>query len=154
MGRNYKRQREQMWRRNPRCYWCGRHTRLLNINGGLQPPDMATIDHLFSRINEDRRNHSAGIWKVSHSGNPYVVRRVLACYACNSERGRRETKLTHLREQQSKSGTTSLYTQSYEVRHRRLAALKQRAERDVFGLIGVMGWPLRGGTAKNDEKSP
>jgi hypothetical protein len=51
---------------------------------GAAFPEMATIDHLDSRLSSDRRQH--------HDGQP---RTVLACYACNQRRSVEEqhTKL-------------------------------------------------------------
>ena len=116
---------------------------------------MATIDHLFSRLDEKRKEVNFGILRKDYTGETMVMRRVLACYACNQERGRRECKLTKLREQRASSiagGSNTkrrdgraLYECSYPERSHRLKKLKQRAERDVFGLISVMGLPLKGG---------
>ena len=71
----------KLWQADPRCYWCKRLTRLLNIPEiqGPAPPDLATIDHLVSRYFPERwikRNQT----------------KVLACYECNARRGMEETK--------------------------------------------------------------
>jgi len=71
----------KLWQADPRCYWCKRYTRLLNIPEiqGPAPPDLATIDHLVSRYFPERwikRNQT----------------KVLACYECNAKRGIEETK--------------------------------------------------------------
>ena len=154
MSRSITNQRARLWHRDPRCYWCKRHTRLLIVDGAA-PDDMATIDHLFSRLDEKRKEVNFGILRKDYTGETMVMRRVLACYACNQERGRRECKLTKLREQRASSiagGSNTkrrdgraLYECSYPERSHRLKKLKQRAERDVFGLISVMGLPLKGG---------
>lgn len=118
---------------------------------------MATIDHLYSRLDENRSNVNHGVIKKSHSGNTMIIRRVLACYACNQERGRLECKMTKLKEQREASlnGIIQKHKRSrqneprilhecgYPERHRRLRILQQRVEKDIAGLIAVMGLPLK-----------
>lgn len=92
-----------------------------------------------------------------------VVRRVLACYACNQERGRLECKHSKLKEQREalvqglvdkqvahnnpkRCTHTVLHECSYPERRRRLKALQERIDKGgLSGLISVMGLPLRGG---------
>lgn len=70
----------KLWQNDPRCHWCKRETKLINVPEleGPADPLMATIDHLISRYNPER-------W----------VRRdqtkVLSCYECNENRARQET---------------------------------------------------------------
>ena len=153
MGNHLRKQRHRMWLRNPYCHWCGKLTRLLDVNGGPQPVDMATVDHLFSRFNKGRENYSLGIKCTSHAGNPMIIRRVLACFACNQRRGFLESKITYLNEQRKKTGTIPLHEQVYYKRHLYLIALKARADRDVFGLISVMGIPLKEMISDADDKT-
>jgi hypothetical protein len=71
----------KLWQTDPRCHWCKRETKLINVPEikGAADPLMATIDHLVSRYFPQR-------W----------VRRdqtkVLACYECNFKRATEETK--------------------------------------------------------------
>lgn len=67
-------QRQKLHQYDPRCYYCGRVTRLLETNGGHIPDDAATIEHLDSRYSDERGKHSG------------EYRRVLACRKCNNER--------------------------------------------------------------------
>ena len=80
MGRLGK-QRKRLWEKDPHCHWCGRLTRLLDLGcqGSHQPDDMATIDHLNSRFSKDRHAPCNG-----------EIRRVIACYRCNHDRGAEE----------------------------------------------------------------
>lgn len=64
--------RLRLFMRNRHCFWCGRQT---SLGLPLDHPATATIDHLFSRLHPWRRT----------SQRPSPV--VLACRACNSERG-------------------------------------------------------------------
>ena len=74
----------KLWQADPRCHWCKRITRLLNIPEiqGPAPPDLATIDHLRSRYSLERFVKP----KIGEST------KVLACYECNARRGIEETK--------------------------------------------------------------
>lgn len=64
--------RELMFRANPHCFWCGTVT-ALRREKPIALPDSATVDHLYSKLHPER--------KINRS---YV----LACYACNNERGK------------------------------------------------------------------
>ena len=156
MSNSISRHRERLWRRDNRCYWCGKPTRLISIVRGKRPDDMATIDHLFSRLDQDRKNVGCAAEVQGHDGQAFKGRRVLACYACNHSRGRSECKLTKLAEQRAATinGLASkgrrhdgrtLFECDYQERRRRLKALKYRIdEGGISGLISVMGLPLRG----------
>lgn len=61
------------WEANPSCYWCGRITRLIRHPEGLLPDDAATKDHVYSRLQPERKVNSEA---------------VLACRSCNQNRGR------------------------------------------------------------------
>lgn len=60
------------------CFWCGKQT---SLGLPVGHPISATIDHLFSRLHPWR--------KGTHRPSPVV----LACYACNSERGTCDVQL-------------------------------------------------------------
>jgi hypothetical protein len=83
ISRRYKK-RAKLWNLNPHCHWCGRLTILTppGWDGNKNPadhPDLATIDHLYSRFNLLR-------WKPT--GND--IRQVLACNKCNNSRANKE----------------------------------------------------------------
>ena len=71
----------KLWQTDPRCHWCRRTTKLLNIPEiqGEADPLMATIDHLVSRYHPQRWVHRDQT-------------KVLSCYECNSKRAIEETK--------------------------------------------------------------
>ena len=71
----------KLWQNDPRCHWCRRTTKLLNIPEikGEADPLMATIDHLVSRYDPKR-------WVQRDQT------KVLSCYECNSKRAIEETK--------------------------------------------------------------
>ena len=64
--------RRQLWRRDPRCFWCGRVTRFDAHN----EEDAATVEHLYSRRHPKRGRADKHLPSV-----------VLACKKCNNERG-------------------------------------------------------------------
>jgi hypothetical protein len=68
------RMRQRLFRADPHCFWCGTLTRLGQVNGPIQ----ATIDHLYSRLHPER---------VDRYREQKGVLHVLACAACNGERG-------------------------------------------------------------------
>lgn len=77
MGK-HSRRKYQLWLRDPRCYWCGKVTVILDLTKIKKPPlNLATLDHLRSRLNEER-------------GSDHKVNTVLACLECNQNRGRME----------------------------------------------------------------
>lgn len=81
------RQRRYLWSKNPNCHWCGQPT-VLTYDGGVQPENLATIDHLRSRLHPSRREDA----------KPQERRRVLACWKCNHERGKAENDALSLDE--------------------------------------------------------
>ena len=125
-------QRKRMFEEHPFCHWCGRPLQLIERNGGVARGDAATIDHVYSRLHPDR---------VTPCHNE--KRRVLACYKCNNERSREETKITYLKRQQEKSGSRPLESFSYLERKWRLKQLQEKVESGIQGLIRVMGLPIR-----------
>lgn len=75
-GGNYFR-RLQMFNQSSECYWCGRE--MVFESTEREPLNLATVDHLRSRLHPLRR---AGGGKV-----------VLACWSCNQARGMIEVQL-------------------------------------------------------------
>lgn len=76
-------QRRRLWHADPRCHWCGRRTILTPPRANMkklkvQPPNLATVDHLRSRRDPTRQEPTA-------RGDER--RRVLACWECNQKRG-------------------------------------------------------------------
>jgi len=67
--------RRVLWRRDPRCFWCGR----LTVFETFGREDSATLDHLFSRRHPRRSDP-----------RKHLPPTVLACYGCNQERGAKE----------------------------------------------------------------
>ena len=78
-----RRFKEKLWQQDKRCYWCKRFTKLLSIPeiSGKADPLLATLDHIYSRYSPKR-------FIRAKNGE---VRKVLACYECNSRRAREET---------------------------------------------------------------
>lgn len=79
-----RKQRFKLWQEDPRCHWCGIITqwsskkliKQISNKTVKQPPNMATLDHLYSRFHPDR--------KIT---TPDIKRRFLSCYKCNHARG-------------------------------------------------------------------
>lgn len=73
----------ELYRENPRCYWCKRVTKLIcePYLKGHPDPLMATIDHMVSRYHPHR-------WVKKKKNHR---RKVLACYECNHNRSVQET---------------------------------------------------------------
>lgn len=81
--------RGQLMDKHPFCYWCGGKVKSYpefynnEMKKGFKwPEDMATIDHLFSRWEPEKRYQA---YLKSED-------KVLACFRCNSERARKENK--------------------------------------------------------------
>ena len=147
-------QREFLWRKDSHCYWCRRPTKLIiPADHETMPDDAATIDHLYSKLDERRQERDLGIVRRNRRGELKVIRKVIACYACNQARGRIECKLTKseahaistgegLPAIHTKRDNKQLHQQPYQERKRRLKRLKDRVEQGIEGLISVMGLPL------------
>lgn len=79
-GQRHRRQKIRLFeRQDGKCHWCGEQ--MLDpaiIYEDKQPDNLATLDHLDSRLSEERGKHSDNI------------RRVLACRRCNGNRGAKE----------------------------------------------------------------
>lgn len=75
----FKRRRERLMQIDPHCHWCGIEVIYYALPEGKQMPDnFATIDHLYSRLNEQRKE------KTFAYGHEMTL--VLACHKCNHER--------------------------------------------------------------------
>jgi hypothetical protein len=68
------RMRLRLFRADPHCFWCGQVT----LYGVVGNPLQATVDHLYSRLHPERADRYREQKGVLH---------VLACAACNNERG-------------------------------------------------------------------
>jgi hypothetical protein len=66
--------RLRLFHADPHCFWCGRRT----LYGAVGNPLQTTVDHLYSRLHPERANRYREQKGVLH---------VLACSACNNERG-------------------------------------------------------------------
>jgi hypothetical protein len=75
-----RKRRKRLWEADPRCYWCGIVTVLIEKSGGSHLPNEATIDHLRPR------HHPGRLEPIEHQ----EIRRVLSCFKCNNERDTRE----------------------------------------------------------------
>ena len=75
-----KRQRKRMYiEQGGKCYYCGQMMYFYELKRGeTAPDDMATIEHLDSRLSGERGNHQG------------EFRRVMACLKCNNARGKEE----------------------------------------------------------------
>jgi len=92
MGDRIKRRRIRLHQIDPRCHWCGRVTRLPKNNND-HSDDIATIDHLRSRLDPRRREP-----------NPSKEERtVLACRRCNEQRAQAEVAALSKQELQERS---------------------------------------------------
>lgn len=88
---NNREAKVRLFRESSRCYWCGCVT-IIGPDGRLPgsrlvpvPKNLATVDHLYSRLDVRRLC-------LSHKR-----RLVLACYACNNRRASEEQReLNHL----------------------------------------------------------
>lgn len=68
------RMRERLYRTDPHCFWCGRR---VYLNVAHAKPELATVDHLYSRYHPQRLQKYREQDGVLH---------VLACFKCNGER--------------------------------------------------------------------
>jgi len=88
-----KRRKENLFREDPHCYWCG--IEVINYplaDGERMPDNFATLDHLDTRLSGNR-----GVIKNQ-------TRTVLACSKCNFDRGVEEVNNTPIEELRRRSG--------------------------------------------------
>ncbi len=99
-GRN-RRRLIRLWLEDCRCHWCEQPTVLLvappggtgKVRHASSYPERATIDHLYSRLNGQRRQVVDGTETT-----------VLVCYKCNQRRCREEQAALPLAELHQRSG--------------------------------------------------
>lgn len=90
----------RLFHRNPRCYYCGVIVRIVNVPKGKRiPDDMATLEHLYSRL--DYRRHDKNDGKTE--------RTVLSCHKCNQERAKEQDQLLTIEEKWQRSGSYPNY---------------------------------------------
>lgn len=70
-----RRRREALFAQDPHCFWCGK----LVVLTLAKQRNAATLDHLYSRLHPSRRDNG-------------IAQTVLACRACNIQRGDYEAK--------------------------------------------------------------
>lgn len=83
-----------------KCFWCGFD--MLPFPGGWPkfkkyPRNMATIDHVFSRLHEKRQDRPNGEKRI-----------VVACYGCNQKRCNQELQSTPIEELHRRSKRSGL----------------------------------------------
>ena len=83
--------RRQLFEQDPHCHWCGCLTIWLDQDGGAYPDNFATLDHLYTRYEMEKR---------VELGNPFV----LACNKCNHDRGAEATKAQPIEELWRRAG--------------------------------------------------
>jgi hypothetical protein len=69
--------RALLFAQDPYCFWCGRVT-VLQTTKPIRNDNVATIEHLYSRLHPKRKEH------------PHLV--VLACFGCNMARSHAENR--------------------------------------------------------------
>lgn len=85
-------------RQDGKCYWCGRDMVLTFAKKHGRRGDLATFEHLVSRISEERGKRSS------------AARVVLACRRCNNARGAQEYESLPISERRERAGMFPLGT--------------------------------------------
>ncbi len=120
MPKSLKEIRERLWYKNPHCVYCGVLTVLPSSpllhrskTGVLHkiPPNLATIDHLRSRLDPKRRIHKKK-----------EKRYVLACATCNNLRAKDEVSKTKIERLWELSKRYPFHKRVQEVREQNLEA--------------------------------
>lgn len=91
---NENRHRKRVWlwhRQRGACYWCHRSIVIINKYLKYPPDNLATFEHLDSRLSPERGRH------------PGERRVVLACLRCNNERAHAEERALPLAELQRRA---------------------------------------------------
>lgn len=94
-----RKQRQKLWNENPHCYYCGILTvppeirTKEQVEKGYYFDNMATLEHLFSRLNPKRYE--------KHKFK--TVRHVLACYKCNNDKSMEDTNINFAEEHRRRS---------------------------------------------------
>lgn len=91
MARKTAKRKWDLWKKNPRCHWCGKITWPRGRRDGKNEDDVATVDHLDNSLSPERGKHAG------------EERTVLACYACNQKRGALDCNLNFRAEHQRRS---------------------------------------------------
>ena len=83
MAKKKRQKKEKLYAKDPFCFWCRRSLSIYGIllSGQPHPEDMATLDHLRSRLNPERRNG------LDYPGQIQIV---LSCPGCNKARSDKE----------------------------------------------------------------
>jgi hypothetical protein len=87
MSKNIRKRRDKLWiEKDKKCYWCGIDTVLpqRGNNRALPTPNLATLDHLRTRMDHNR----------TEPNNTNEERSVLSCWRCNQLRGICDQKAT------------------------------------------------------------
>jgi len=90
-GRSKKEIRRDLWLEDPRCHWCKNETLWVEVPGGALPPNGATLDHLYTRYEMEKRRAF---------GNPFV----LSCNKCNHDLGEEATRAQPIEELWRRAG--------------------------------------------------
>lgn len=103
MASNWSQLRDEMWKKDPHCHWCGQITILpKDVTTKSHPDNMATFDHAITRF-------------MGFRG----IQGVLSCRKCNMERGRKVEKSMPIEELQRRA------KQHFE------AKVRQRMDREL-----------------------
>ena len=87
-----KRRLENLYKKNPRCYWCGCEVKMFNDQDERDKSKRgATLDHVFSKLNPRRLLRKKGTL-------------VLSCRQCNQDREVKESSQLTLEELWKRSG--------------------------------------------------
>lgn len=78
--------RALLFAEDPNCFWCGRVT-VLQTTKPIRNDNVATIEHLYSRLHPKRKEHSQLV--------------VLACFGCNMARSHAENSGVHFTPQRA-----------------------------------------------------
>lgn len=92
--KNQRKRRKRLLSENPYCHWCGKGVFEYKVQkGNTEPDDMATLDHLRSRLHPLKR--------APNGGEPLTV---LSCRKCNHLRGAEEERSLELEKLHKCSG--------------------------------------------------
>jgi hypothetical protein len=85
-----RRRRKGLLALSPRCHWCGREVREYDIAQPKEdyPEDMATMDHLDSRVRYPGGRPRYAVFSAGPRGitRTWAIRTVLSCWPCNRDR--------------------------------------------------------------------
>jgi 5-methylcytosine-specific restriction enzyme A len=126
--RRKKRRVKRLWQENPRCFWCGQITILPRKFKHHEkiPRNLATLDHLRSRLNENRCEPNPNNRERS----------VLSCWQCNFERGNREVKNLPIEELHNRSSHGTKMNYETQIKREYFKINKNRLRNIVFARDG------------------